>query len=107
MLPCHPLLTQRKLWVFGERELVFGIEMPRHVRQDCSSFHYTQIPVVVVDQYWDSSIRPIFGEPRLFLDVLSNVDALESVMCTRQRPSSLLRCYAKVLTHNQASHRLL
>lgn len=79
MLPRNPLLAEGKLWVLGEAELMLGIEMSCNVRQNGSTFHDTQVAIVVIDEDWNATIGPVLCEPWLFLDVLADVDALETV----------------------------
>lgn len=47
---------------------MFGIEVSRQVRQDCSTLHDTQTVIVVIDEHWNSAIGALLREPRLLLD---------------------------------------
>ena len=70
MLPRNPLLAERKIGVFGERELMLWIEMTGQIRVDGGAFHNAQAASVVVYQHGDSTIGSFLSEPRLFLDEL-------------------------------------
>lgn len=80
MLPRNPLFTQRKLGVFRERQLMLRIKMSCQVRQNRRSLHYAQATVVVIDKDGNPAIGAFLREPRLFLNILANVDRLIDIV---------------------------
>ena len=57
--------------------------VPRFVSLSPSPSHVgvlTKAAAVMVDEHGDAAVGPLFGEPRLLLDVLANVDALHHVV---------------------------
>ena len=53
--------------------------MFRHVVQDSQSLENSEIIAVMVYDCWDAAIGRVFGEPRLLLNVLRDVDRLVDV----------------------------
>ena len=80
MLPCDPLLTERKLRVFGEGEFVLRVEVSGEVGENGSALHDAQPTIVMIHQHRNTAIGAFLCEPRLFLNVLADVDALEDVV---------------------------
>jgi len=54
--------------------------MSREIRQDGSTLKDGEIIAVVVNNGRDPPIRTDFSEPRLFLNILHNVDALKCII---------------------------
>ena len=48
--------------------------------EDRSSLENREVIAVMVDNGWDSSIGRVFCEPRLLLDVLTDVDTLPDIV---------------------------
>lgn len=99
MLPCHPLLSQRQLWILREGEFVLRIEVSCQVAQNSCTLHDTKIALVVVDQDWDASIWTFVCEPLLFLDVLPDVDALVYIVWLAIRLFQLFKNDARLVAY--------
>lgn len=54
--------------------------MPCEIRQYCRPLHDSQPALVVIDEHRDSAVGPESCEPRLFLDILSNIYSLVCVV---------------------------
>ena len=94
----NPLLRVRQVGILGEREPVLRVVMsvmsvyiqnkfdcfhiPREVAENCRTLLDAQSALVVVYKHRDTTIGSQFGEPRLFLNILHDVDGLEDVVGT-------------------------
>ncbi|KAI6760962.1 hypothetical protein HG530_009822 [Fusarium avenaceum] len=80
MLPPNPRLSTGIVIVINlERELILGIVLSCQVAQNGISFKDSEIIVVMVDEHGDTTIWINGSEPRLLLDLITDVDALDGV----------------------------
>lgn len=59
---------------------MFGIIMFRHITQNRQSLKHREVVTVMIDDSRNAAVGRIFREPRFFLDVLADVDALPDVV---------------------------
>lgn len=54
--------------------------MPSHIGEYGEAFKNGEIIPIVINDDWNTAIWAIFRVPRLFLNVLSNINALENII---------------------------
>lgn len=79
-LECNPLLGSTRIILIFERELEVWVVVAGHVCEDSSSFEDREVVAVMVDYGGNSSVRVDFCKPRLLLDILHDIDALDCVV---------------------------
>lgn len=89
MLPCHPLLSSTRIQRVLKAKLELRVIVPSDVVEDCKTFDDGVSTFIVIDYNGYAAVGIDLGEPRLFLDVLEEVDGL---VCIR-----FVVCFLKFL----------
>jgi hypothetical protein len=83
VLPCYPLLCSADIQRVFEPEFMIRIVVAREVIENGKSFHHGVTASVMINDYWNATVRAKFDEPVLLLVVvLENVNILERIVPT-------------------------